>query len=41
MTDSIQFTTVSTPDDASGILDLQVRNLSSALTRKHWPARAS
>ena len=32
MTDSIQFTTVSTPDDASGILDLQVRNLSSALT---------
>jgi GNAT superfamily N-acetyltransferase len=32
MTDSIQFTTVSTPDDVSGILDLQVRNLPSALT---------
>ena len=32
MTDSIQFTTVSTPDDVSDILDLQVRNLSSALT---------
>jgi len=28
----IQFTTVSTPDDVSGILDLQARNLTSALT---------
>jgi GNAT superfamily N-acetyltransferase len=32
MTDSIQFTTVSTPEDVSQILDLQVRNLASALT---------
>ena len=32
MTDSIQFTIASTPDDVSGILDLQVRNLPSALT---------
>jgi GNAT superfamily N-acetyltransferase len=29
---SIQLTTVSTPDDVSGILDLQARNLASALT---------
>ena len=28
----IQFTTVSTPDDLPGILDLQARNLASALT---------
>ena len=32
MTDSMQFSTVETSDDVSGILDLQSRNLASALT---------